>query len=73
MKSSLTQIQNTVKSLSNRMEQDENRISGIEDKVEELYQSKTQKKYKENMNVICKTSEPPLKNPTNQCCRRRDL
>jgi hypothetical protein len=46
MKRPITQIKTSVESLANRMEQDENRVSGIEDKVEELInQAMTKKKY----------------------------
>jgi hypothetical protein len=46
MKSSITKIKiSQLKALLNRMEQVENRVLGIKNKVEELDQTKTKKTY----------------------------
>jgi hypothetical protein len=45
MKTSISQIKNSVKNLAKRVEQDQNRLAWMEDKVEELDQSMTMKKY----------------------------
>jgi Mg2+ and Co2+ transporter CorA len=46
MKSSITQIKNSGGSFANRIDQVENKVRGIEDKIEELDQSdKDKEKY----------------------------
>jgi hypothetical protein len=65
MKSSMSKIKTPIRSQANRIEQAENKVSGMEDKVEELHQSgkdheKILRKYEWNM----KTSGTPSKDQT---------
>jgi hypothetical protein len=66
MKRSISKIKNSFEYIDNKLGQDEDRISGNDDMVEEFLEHSNKDKEKINYKRTCSTSGTPLKHQTNE-------